>query len=59
MTPVSVPVARCQNDACPRPVEPDERYCAACGLERALFRPEARRKSEENRSARAGETAGR
>lgn len=30
-------VARCANDACPRPAEPGDAYCASCGLERSLF----------------------
>ena len=28
---------RCASDACARPVEPGEKYCAECGLERSLF----------------------
>jgi hypothetical protein len=28
---------RCANDACPRPAEPGDAYCASCGLERSLF----------------------
>jgi hypothetical protein len=28
---------RCANDACPRPAEPADAYCASCGLERSLF----------------------
>jgi len=35
-------VARCVNEGCPRPAEPEERYCAACGLERDLFRRDRR-----------------
>jgi hypothetical protein len=33
----------CANTGCPRPAEEGERFCASCGLERALFRREARR----------------
>jgi hypothetical protein len=33
---------RCASDACPRPVEPGETYCAECGLERSLFFRERR-----------------
>ena len=36
------PEARCASDACPRPVEPGETYCAECGLERSLFFRERR-----------------
>jgi hypothetical protein len=28
---------RCANEACPRPAEPRDAYCASCGLERSLF----------------------
>jgi hypothetical protein len=28
---------RCGNDACARPAEPGDAYCAPCGLERSLF----------------------
>jgi hypothetical protein len=31
------PQARCASEACPRPVEPGETYCAECGLERSLY----------------------
>ena len=34
---------RCANEGCTRPVERGERWCPTCGLERALFRREARR----------------
>ena len=27
----------CVNDACARPAEPGEIYCAECGLERSLY----------------------
>ncbi|HTY41627.1 MAG TPA: hypothetical protein VMH79_07125 [Thermoanaerobaculia bacterium] len=35
--------ARCQNEGCPRPAEPGEAYCAACCLDRNLFRRDERR----------------
>jgi uncharacterized Zn finger protein (UPF0148 family) len=46
---------RCANEGCPRLAEPGERYCAACGLERALFRREARRAQPEDRTSRGRE----
>jgi uncharacterized Zn finger protein (UPF0148 family) len=36
--------ARCGNDGCPRVPEPGDAYCAACGLERTLFRRDERRR---------------
>ena len=33
---------RCRREACPRPAEPEEPYCAECGLERSLFHRERR-----------------
>ena len=36
------PPARCASEACPRPVEQGETYCAECGLERSLFFRERR-----------------
>jgi hypothetical protein len=33
---------RCASDACPRPVEPGEKFCGECGLERSLFFREQR-----------------
>jgi hypothetical protein len=33
----------CANEGCPRPAETGERWCSTCGLERALYRREARR----------------
>jgi hypothetical protein len=42
MTGEEKPAVRCVNEGCPRPAEPQERYCAACGLERALFRRDRR-----------------
>jgi hypothetical protein len=35
----------CVNEGCVRPVERGERWCTTCGLERGLFRREARRPS--------------
>jgi hypothetical protein len=32
----------CANEACPRPAEPGETYCAECGLERSLYFRERR-----------------
>jgi hypothetical protein len=32
----------CANEACPRPAEPGETYCAECGLERSLYFRESR-----------------
>ena len=29
--------SRCANETCPRPAEPGDAYCSACGLERSLF----------------------
>jgi hypothetical protein len=29
--------AACANEACARPADPGEIYCAACGLERSLY----------------------
>jgi len=34
---------RCANEGCARPVERGEKWCPTCGLDRALFRREARR----------------
>ena len=48
---------RCRNDACPRPVEAGEPYCATCGLERALFRRDARAERERIRASRGGPRA--
>jgi ribosomal protein L37E len=42
MTPAPLSDMRCANPGCPRPLEAGERYCATCGLERALFRRDAR-----------------
>ena len=58
MTPELSEEMRCANPGCPRPIEEGERYCATCGLERSLFRPDARRKAAENR-ANSGSRAGR
>ena len=38
---------RCANEGCSRFAELGERYCATCGLERALFRRDARRPAPE------------
>lgn len=34
---------RCANEGCTRLVERGEKWCPTCGLDRALFRREARR----------------
>ena len=34
---------KCANDGCPRPPEAGERWCSTCGLERSLYRRDARR----------------
>jgi hypothetical protein len=31
------PTRACRNENCIRPAEPDESYCATCGLELSLF----------------------
>jgi len=46
---------RCANDECVRPPEPGERLCPACGLERSLFDPQARRQAAERRADRRAE----
>jgi hypothetical protein len=50
---------RCRNEGCPRPVEPGENYCAPCGLERSLFRRDARIRSAETRTERETGARGR
>jgi hypothetical protein len=50
---------QCDNDACPRPVEPGERFCEECGLERSLYRRNGGRDSSEFRAVQAGPVAGR
>ncbi len=32
----------CRNPGCPRPTEPGDAYCLACGLERFLYERDAR-----------------
>jgi hypothetical protein len=34
---------KCANEGCIRPVERGEKWCPTCGLDRALYRREARR----------------
>jgi hypothetical protein len=41
---------RCANEGCSRLAELGERYCQTCGLERALFRRDARRLLSEDRT---------
>ena len=50
MSPRPAPEPRCANVECGRPPEPGERYCPACGLERSLFDPQARRQAAERRA---------
>ena len=50
---------QCGNDACPRPAEPDERFCEECGLERSLYKRNGGRDSSEFRAVEAGPEAGR
>jgi hypothetical protein len=45
---------RCANEGCARPAEAGERYCSTCGLERDLFRREARRPDPEIRTGPGG-----
>lgn len=42
----------CANETCARPAEPEETYCADCGLERSLYFRE-RRESESDRQVEA------
>jgi hypothetical protein len=50
---------RCQNEGCVRETEPGERYCVSCGLERALYRREARRPAPAARETPSAREAGR
>ena len=50
---------QCNTDACPRAVEPGERFCEQCGLERSLYRGNGGRDSSEFRVVQAGPEAGR
>lgn len=45
----------CVNEGCVRLAELNERYCATCGLERALFRRDARRPASEKSHRPGGE----
>jgi len=49
----------CANEACPRPAEPGEIYCAECGLERSLYFREGREDSGEIRMVAGPRSAGR
>ncbi len=55
------PVKRvmCANEGCPRSAEPGERWCSTCGLERALYRREARRPSPTSPEPPSGRPTGR
>jgi hypothetical protein len=50
---------RCDNDACPRPAEPGEKFCEECALERSLYRRNGGRDSSEFRAVEARPEAGR
>jgi len=47
-------LARCANEGCARPVEAGERYRSTCGLERDLFRRDARQPGPEARTGPGG-----
>jgi hypothetical protein len=49
----------CANEACPRPAEPGEAYCGACGLERSLYRRDSRHARGQTRTEPRPEPAGR
>ena len=49
--------AACVNDACGRPVEPGEIYCAECGLERSLYFRDRREAESDPRVEALRETA--
>jgi hypothetical protein len=51
------PTRLCENEACGRPAEPDERYCDACGLERSLYFRERREETTEEPPVERRETA--
>ncbi len=55
MTPERPAVSSCVNTGCTRPAEEGERYCAACGLERSLFRRDSRREAPPARPSREPE----
>jgi hypothetical protein len=50
---------RCANDACPRPAETGERFCAECGLERSLYKRNGGRDSSEFQALQRPPEAGR
>jgi predicted amidophosphoribosyltransferase len=50
---------QCANEGCVRPVERGERWCPTCGLDRALFRREARRPAPAAPEAPSAREAGR
>jgi hypothetical protein len=49
----------CANEGCPRETEPGERYCVSCGLERAMYRRDARRPAPAEAERPSGREAGR
>jgi rubredoxin len=58
-TQLSLGPERCANEGCTRLVERGERWCPTCGLDRALFRREARRPVSEALESSARTEAGR
>lgn len=52
-------IAPCANEACARPAEEDEVYCATCGLERSLYRRDSRHAGEQDWTEIPTEPAGR
>ena len=60
MNPVPMQIElRCSTEGCSRPVEPGERECAECGLERDLFFRYARLDPAKGRTKPGDEPAGR
>lgn len=49
---------QCENEACGRPAEPGEAYCAACALDRALYFRERRDEICAGETAARRETGG-
>jgi hypothetical protein len=47
----------CANEACARPAEPGETYCADCGLERSLYFRDRRESEADPRVDALRETA--
>jgi len=55
----SPPRRGCANEGCARETEPGERYCVSCGLERAMYKREARRPGPAEPERLSGREAGR